>query len=293
MPEQPRIAILGANGQVGFELCRTLSVLGDVLPVTRDGEFSLDLSDPEGVKPFLDQHRPDVIVNAAAYTAVDKAESEPDLAFAINAEVPKQIGEWAAQHAAQVVHYSTDYVFDGSKDGAYSEDDEPNPCNVYGQSKLAGDSALLSSGADAWILRVSWVYGLRGKNFLRTMQQLMAERDSLSIVADQVGSPSWSRAIAEATLGLLSQLMSRPDDLRHTKGVYHLSGQSSTSWHGFAEMIATLSELDCALQAISTSEYPTPARRPMNSRMSGEKFRRQFGLSLPDWQLALKACLSD
>ncbi len=201
MTSAKRILILGAAGQVGWELQRSLMPLGRVVAASRCGRYGpvADLTEIDSLTALLDRESPDLIVNAAAYTAVDKAESEPELAYRINAEAPGAIGRWAKACGCPVIHYSTDYVFDGEKETPYVETDPPNPLGVYGRTKLAGDEALLGSGAEVVILRVSWVYGLRGNNFLRTMQRLMAERDSLRIVDDQFGAPTWSRAVAETS----------------------------------------------------------------------------------------------
>jgi len=295
MAELHRILVLGANGQVGWELCRSLSVLGEVLPVARHAETDLafDLAKVDALPGFLDPLAPDVIVNAAAYTAVDKAESEPGLAFTLNAELPAALGEWAASRAVPVLHYSTDYVFDGTKSSPYTEDDSVGPVNVYGKSKLAGDQALLVSGAEAWILRVSWVYARRGHNFLLTMQRLMQEREQLSIVADQHGAPTWCRSIAEASAAMLVQILRDPQCRRDTCGVYHAAPAGETSWYGFAEAIRELGGYGCELQPIDTRDYPTPAQRPLNSRLDSSKLRKIFGIALPDWRTALGDCVAD
>ncbi|MGB5494592.1 MAG: dTDP-4-dehydrorhamnose reductase, partial [Sedimenticolaceae bacterium] len=219
-----RILLLGATGQVGWELERTLSVLGELMTSSRSGNsgLHLDISDLPQLRATLDTVAPDVIVNATAYTAVDKAESEPERAMRLNGEVPAEIGAWAAAHDALAVHYSTDYVFDGDKDGPYVETDPTNPVSVYGRTKLTGDQALLASGCATIILRVSWVYGLRGQNFLLTMRRLMKQRGALRIVNDQFGAPTWCRSIAQATASVLSMV---PGDLasrRDLSGVYHL-----------------------------------------------------------------------
>ena len=294
MRNRPRILVLGASGQVGWELCRSLSVIGDVQAVSQQGlrGEAFDLMQLAQLPAFLDRHSPDVIVNAAAYTAVDKAESEREKAFTLNASLPEVLGKWAAERNVLVLHYSTDYVFDGSKDGAYNEDDQPAPLNVYGESKLAGDMALLESGAQAWILRVSWVYGLRRQNFLLTMRRLMEERESLNIVDDQQGGPTWCRNIAEASSGMLIQILRDSELRRSSTGVYHLAPQGVTSWHGFATDIRDLLGLECELTGITTSNYPTPARRPLNSRMNGDKFRDVFGISLPHWEQSLRDCVA-
>jgi dTDP-4-dehydrorhamnose reductase len=288
-----KILLLGATGQVGWELHRTLSVLGELTATTRNGSvgLALDTGDLGQLQATLDAVAPDVVVNATAYTAVDRAEDEPDLAMRLNAEVPALIGAWAAQHRALAVHYSTDYVFDGTKDGPYVESDAPNPVNAYGRSKLAGDRALLESGCDSLILRVSWVYSLRGRNFLLTIKRLMQERDELGIVDDQVGAPTWSRTIAQATSIALARLPGDPDARRELCGLYHLAPAGSTSWFGFATAVRDALGLDCALKPIPTSAYPTPARRPPNSRLDSSRFAAAFGLWLPGWDRDLQLCL--
>jgi len=288
-----RILLIGASGQVGWELARTLSGLGKLLTTTRGqrGDLSLDAGNPEQLEATLDSVSPDVIVNAAAYTAVDKAETESEVATRLNAQAPALIGAWAARHRALVIHYSTDYVFDGAKDAPYLESDTPNPINVYGRSKLAGDHALIASSCNALILRVSWVYGMRGSNFLLTMQRLMQERESLSIVDDQLGTPTWCRTIAQVTATVLAR---SPDDetaRRSLRGIYHLAPQGETSWFGFATAIRDKLGLDCTLDPIPASAYPTPAARPANSRMDASKLRDTFGIELPTWEHELGLCL--
>jgi dTDP-4-dehydrorhamnose reductase len=292
-----KILLLGASGQVGWELTRTLSILGDLVVTRRmlsasDGPgLSLDTTDLDALERVLDEVRPQVIVNATAYTAVDKAESEPDLAMRLNGDVPGVLGRWAAAHDALVVHYSTDYVFDGRKDGPYVETDAPNPLGVYGRTKLAGDEALLASGCRNVILRVSWVYSLRGSNFLLTMKRLMAERDSLRIVDDQVGAPTWSRTIAQVTSTVLAEWphLSSRDDI---DGVYHLAPAGHTSWFGFATAIRDRLGLACELQPIPSSEYPTAAARPANSTMDCARLGAVFGMYLPSWETELRRCLA-
>jgi len=282
-----RILLTGVNGQVGWELQRTLAPLGEVVAADRS---RLDLSDTAGIRRSVAAIAPDLIVNPAAYTAVDKAESEPGLAHAINAAAP---GELAAC-GIPLVHFSTDYVFDGRKPGAYTEADAPNPLGVYGASKLAGEEAVARAGIPHLILRTSWVYGLRGRNFLLTMQKLARERDSLSVVDDQFGAPTWSRLIAEATALAVARWLDRPD-LTATTGVYHLTCGGRTSWHGFtAAILAHLAASDAKLArlvAIPSSGYPTPAARPANSQLDCRKLADTFGVRLPDWEQALALCL--
>lgn len=285
-----RILLLGNNGQVGWELRSTLAPLAELITTSRggDSDHHLDTSDLSALQHTLDKVRADVIVNATAYTAVDRAESEPDLAMRLNAEVPEALGRWAAQHGALVVHYSTDYVFDGSSTRPYRETDTPNPLSVYGRTKLAGDQALLASGCRALILRVSWVYGLRGHNFLLTMQRLMRERDSLNIVDDQIGAPTWCRSIARNTASATARLQ---DDRSLPGGIYNMAPHGATSWFGFAEAIRDELGLACELSPITTDQYPTPAVRPKNSRLDSSRLRDTFGLALADWREDLHACL--
>ena len=288
-----RILLLGATGQVGWELTRTLSVLGELRTTTRSGrcDLQLDTSDLRQLQATLDSVAPDVIVNATAYTAVDKAENEPQRAMLLNAEVPGVIGAWAATHGALVIHYSTDYVYDGRKQAPYVETDATNPISVYGRSKLAGDQALLASGCTAIVLRVSWVYGMRGNNFLRTMQRLMQERSTLNIVDDQLGAPTWCRTIAQVTSTVLAKMPDAKDARQALGGIYQLAPGGSTSWFGFATAIRDALGLPCTLHPIPGSEYPTPAARPMNSRMNATKLEDTFGLMLPGWEGDLVLCL--
>ncbi|MBT8428787.1 MAG: dTDP-4-dehydrorhamnose reductase [Gammaproteobacteria bacterium] len=288
-----RILLLGVTGQVGWELARTLSVMGELITTGRGGrgDVQLDTGDLRQLQATLDSTAPDVVVNATAYTAVDKAENEPAQAMLLNAEVPGLIGAWAARHGALVIHYSTDYVFDGSKDTPYVETDATNPVSVYGRSKLAGDRALLASGCAALILRASWVYGMRGSNFLLTMRRLMQERSALNIVDDQVGAPTWCRTIAQVTATALARMPDTNDARQALYGVYHLSPKGSTSWFGFATAIQHALGLPCDLHPIPSSEYPTPVSRPMNSRMDAAKLQKAFGLELPAWERDLALCL--
>ena len=288
-----KILLLGASGQVGWELVRTLAPLGELRTTARNApaDLALDTGDLSQLLAVLDRVQADLVVNATAYTAVDRAESEPDRAMLLNAEVPRVIGDWAAARGAKVIHFSTDYVFDGSKDSPYVETDSPNPVSAYGLSKLRGDEGLLASGCAAVILRVSWVYGLRGSNFLLTMRRLMSERDELNIVDDQVGAPTWSRSIAQAA-ALVAYRLLRPGHAEQPPGgVYHLSPQGSTSWFGFASAIRDALGLQCRLNPIPTSGYPTPARRPANSRLDSGRLERELGLSLPGWETELARCL--
>ena len=281
-----KILLTGASGQVGYELARSLQGLGEVVAVDR---ARMDLADLDQMRAVIRAVRPGLIVNPAAYTAVDKAESEPELAMRINAEAPAVMAAEARALGAALVHYSTDYVFDGTKQGAYVETDPTCPINVYGRSKLAGEEAIAASGVDHLILRTSWVYGLRGKNFLLTMRRLAQEKDELRVVSDQTGAPTWSRTIADTTALILAQARQGGDWWRQHGGIYHLSSLGSTSWHGFTEAIVRQGGFHCRVLPISSAEYPTPARRPANSLLDSEKLRARF-CSLPDWKTAFRLC---
>ena len=298
-----RILLVGNNGQVGWELQRTLAPLGEVLAVDRHG---MDLTDPDSIRRVIRDARPDLIVNAAAYTAVDKAEAEVDMAMAINGIAPGIMAEEAQRLGGALVHYSTDYVFDGMKSQPYVEDDPINPLGVYGASKLAGERAIQAVGVPHLIFRTSWVYGARGKNFLLTMLRLSKERDELRVVGDQIGAPTWSRMIAEMT-GQVLACVTAPKGLQlsDVSGTYHLTGAGSTSWFGFTQAIienVTLRAIADAcptpprlprLVPITTSDYPTPARRPQNSQMSNSKLASVFGLVSPTWDSQLHLCMRD
>jgi dTDP-4-dehydrorhamnose reductase len=294
-----KILLTGKNGQVGWELQRALATLGDVVAADRQG---MDLANPDSIRSAIRATRPDLIVNAAAYTAVDKAESEPDLAMAINGTAPGIMAEEAKRLGAAMVHYSTDYVFDGTKTSPYTEEDTPNPINVYGKTKLAGEQAVQATGIPHLIFRTSWVYGLRGKNFLLTILRLAQERDELKIVDDQVGAPTWSRLIAEATAQILAQIRMpiahHPLRIAEVSGLYHLTSAGQTSWHGFARAILDHSGLVgikplARLTAIPGADYPLPAPRPGNSGLSNKKMQQVFGLALPAWDAALALCCQE
>jgi dTDP-4-dehydrorhamnose reductase len=289
----PPILILGSSGQVGWELQRTLSPLGRIVAVDRMGRVDAlaDLSDVTRLRLLLDQLEPRLVVNAAAYTDVEKSESEEDLAHRINAEAPQVLGRWSAENRVPVIHYSTDYVFDGTKGEPYVESDTPNPLNAYGRTKLAGDQALLDGDALAIVLRVSWVYGNRGRNFLRTMQRLLAERDDIQVVDDQVGAPSWCRTIAEATAQVSGQLLRGQLDAAAVRGVYHMTPSGETSWYGFASAICDLGGFGCRIQPVATKDYPSNVQRPAYSALDCTKAKEVLGLQMPDWHDALKACL--
>lgn len=294
-----KILLTGSSGQVGYELHRTLQGLGQVVALDRS---QMDLSDLDQVSAVIREIKPQLIVNPAAYTAVDLAESESELAMRINAQAPEVMALEARKLGAAMIHYSTDYVFDGAKDGSYTEDDQPNPQSVYGRSKLAGEQAIQAAGIPHLILRTSWVYGARGKNFLLTVRRLAQERDELRIVADQFGAPTWCRTIAEATAHGLIQMQrysgTQADaELDHEVwqsrgGVYHLTAQGRTSWHGLTHAILEYPSVrkKPRLTAIATQDYPLPAKRPANSSLSCERFMQTF-CGLPAWDEALKLCL--
>jgi dTDP-4-dehydrorhamnose reductase len=283
-----KVLLTGSTGQVGYELARSLQGVGEVVALDR-GE--LDLSNLDQVREVIRRVQPQLIVNPAAYTAVDKAESEPGLAFRINAEAPAVMAEEARALGAALVHYSTDYVFDGSQPAPRVEDDPLGPLNVYGASKLAGEQAIAAAGIPHLIFRTSWVYGMRGKNFLLTMLRLAKERDALRVVADQHGAPTWSRTIADTTAHVLSQAHAGGREWWvQNSGIYHLSAQGQTTWHEFTEAIIAEAGLSCKVLPISTAEYPTPAQRPQYSVMSSERLMARF-CRLPDWKEALHLCM--
>ncbi len=292
-----KILLTGKNGQIGWELHRTLMPLGEVVAVGRN---EIDLADPDSVRKVIRETQPDFIVNAAAYTAVDQAESEPDLAMAVNGLAPGIMAEEAKRLNAVLVHFSTDYVFDGAKDSPYREEDAPNPLNVYGRTKLAGEQAIRATGVSHLILRTGWVYGARGRNFLLTVLKLVQERSELRVVDDQIGAPTWSRAIAEVTSQILAKT-DLPDYsalMTDVGGLYHVVAAGRTSWHGFTEHIlkrisSRASHALPRLVAISTHEYPLPARRPRNSCMSCEKLTQAFGFTIPAWEKSLALCLDE
>jgi len=282
---RPTILLTGATGQVGFELARSLADLGDVIALDR---AALDLADADAIVASVRQARPQLIVNAAAYTAVDRAEVERDAAFAANARAPGILAEEAKRLDAVLIHYSTDYVFDGRRTTPYDEDAPTGPLNVYGASKLEGERAIAQIGAHAVVLRTSWVYGARGSNFLLTMLRLAKERDELRIVADQYGTPNWCRTLADATTAAVARGLPW---LVERAGLYHLASSGSTTWHGFAQAIVGDAPRPHVV-GIATSDYPTPARRPAYGVLATRKFEAEFGYTMPDWRDALKACRS-
>ncbi|MCY1172945.1 dTDP-4-dehydrorhamnose reductase [compost metagenome] len=257
------------------------------------GRDQLDLSHPEAIRDQVRLLKPDLIINAAAHTAVDQAETEPELAFAINAVAPGIFAEEAARLGVPLVHYSTDYVFDGSKTRPYTEADEPNPLGVYGNSKLAGERAIAAVDGQHLILRTSWVYSLHGRNFLLTMQRLLQEKPELRVVADQIGAPTWAGTIANSTCALIERWQQGQTG---PWGIYHLTAQGETSWFGFAEEIGRYLQASgkpCArIEPIPSSAYPTPAKRPLNSRLDCSRLQQQWQVSQPDWREALRECLA-
>jgi dTDP-4-dehydrorhamnose reductase len=286
--KNPRILIFGRVGQVGWELRHKLACLGQVSSV----DFpEIDFSKPDTIRDAVRAAEPTVIVNAAAYTAVDKAETSPEPAWAINATGPGVIAEEARRLGALMVHYSTDYVYDGSKQGPWVETDKPNPLSVYGKTKLAGDEAITAVGGDSLILRTSWVYGARGGNFLLTMLRLARERPELRIVDDQTGSPTTSECIAQATADILSQVIAPGGELAGRGGVYHLTSSGATTWFGFAKAFLSKQAVCPKLTPIPASEYPLPARRPVNSVLSCDRIAETFGVRMPSWELALDLVL--
>jgi len=275
-----RLLILGNNGQIGWELCRTLAPLGDV---TALGPADFDLTDLDGTRRVVRDAKPEVIVNAAAYTAVDRAETERELSRTINARAPEAIAAEARRLGAYLVHYSTDYVFDGTKQAPYLEDDPPNPLNAYGEGKLEGERAIAASGCRYVVLRTSWVYSARSANFFLTIRRLAGQRNELRIVDDQHGAPNWSRMLAESTAAILAYGLHR----ERPTGIYHLSARGRTSWCGFAKAILEMLQIERAVAPIRTDEYPLPARRPANSMLDTGKLERDLGIVLPDWRHCL------
>jgi dTDP-4-dehydrorhamnose reductase len=292
-----RILLVGRDGQVGTELQRTLAPLGEITAVDRD---TCDLTHPEQVRTTVRTVAPQLIINVAAHTAVDRAESEPALAFAINADGPALLAEEARRVGAAVIHYSTDYVYDGRKGEPYVESDEVNPLGVYGRSKLAGEQAIASASVPHLILRTSWVYGLHGRNFLLTIVRLAREKPELQVVDDQVGVPNWAVALARATTNVVRVAAGRrpqiQDAIGEAGGVFHLTGTGRASWKGFAcAIVETLSARGLVpavpVRPISTAEYPTPAARPANSVLDGTSLRATWDTRLPAWQDSLAECL--
>jgi dTDP-4-dehydrorhamnose reductase len=292
-----KILLLGKNGQVGWELQRSLSVLGEVVALDRHSTPCGDLSQPERLAQTVRELRPDVIVNAAAHTAVDKAESEVDLARTLNAAAPAALSKAAAETGAWLVHYSTDYVFNGSGNTPWQEGDATSPLGVYGQTKLEGEQAISASGCKHLIFRTSWVYAARGGNFAKTMLRLAQERERLTIINDQHGAPTGADLIADVTAHAIRSAQHKPE----LAGLYHLVAGGETTWHGYAShAIAHARELRPDLgwkvndiAPVETSAFPTPAKRPQNSRLNTQKLQQAFGLNLPHWQLGVDRLLAE
>ena len=292
-----KILLFGKNGQLGWELNRSLQPLGEI--VVLDIE-EVDFSEPESLRQIVQDESPDVICNAVAYTAVDKAEENEELALKINGVAPGVLAEEALKLGALLIHYSTDYVFDGTKASPYVETDTPNPVNAYGRTKLAGELAVQSSGCDYLILRTSWVYASRANNFMLTMLKLAQEREELSIVADQIGAPTTARLIADTTVLCVHQVMKERIAGVFSSDLYHLTASGHTSWHGFTKEIVSLASQNSKLQltvkdikAIPTSDYPAPATRPMNSQLELTKLESIFTLKMPDWKKSLSYCMAE
>lgn len=290
-----KILITGKNGQVGWELQRSLASFGEIVAIDAD---EMDLADADAIRRTVRRLCPDIIVHPAAYTAVDKAEGEPGVAEAVNSIAPGILAEEAQRLGAVLVYYSTDYVFDGTKPSPYFETDLPNPQSVYGSTKLAGELAVLASGCKHLIFRTSWVYGVHGGNFVKTILRLAKERSELRIVADQFGAPTWARDLAQATATALAHWNKTGWD-SGLNGLYHLTAAGRTNWHEYAEEIvrlareydATLATKALDIRAIATEEYPVPAKRPVNSVLANDKIHDAFGIVLPAWQDSLAECV--
>jgi dTDP-4-dehydrorhamnose reductase len=292
-----KILLLGKNGQVGWELQRSLAPLGELIALDRHAVDGLcgDLADLDALRATIRKVKPDVIVNAAAYTAVDKAESETELANRVNAQASGVMAEEAATLGAWLIHYSTDYVFSGQGSKAWEETDPVAPVNHYGASKLAGEQAITASGCKHLIFRTSWVYGARGNNFAKTMLRLATDRETLSVIADQIGAPTGADLIADVTALTIQQILHRPE----LSGLYHLAASGEVSWHGYASHVIEFAKANgeqlavTAINPIETTAYPTPARRPLNSRLNTQKLRDNFSLHLPDWQSGVTRMLRE
>lgn len=291
-----RILLFGRDGQVGYELQRSLSTLSELFsPERSEADFTMPADE---LSSMVKQYKPDLVVNAAAYTAVDKAEQEAELAYQINAQAPGTLANVCKALNIPLIHFSTDYVFNGDARSAWHEEDETGPLNVYGLSKLQGEQAVQDSGAAHLILRTSWVYGSRGQNFLRTMRRLAAEKEKLSIVDDQFGAPTWSRHLAEAVSHIVAMSHKQGDEFWHrNSGIYHLSGGGQCSWCEFAQAIFDLMQTSGrtvpVVTPINTEAYPTPARRPKFSVLNNLKIKNQFGISLPHWRDSLELVMKD
>lgn len=294
----PLILVIGKDGQIGWELRRTLMPLGTVVAMGRE---KMDFTHPHSIIATIRQISPDIIINAAAYTAVDQAEEEKDLAMQINGVAPGILAEEAQKIGALLIHYSTDYVFDGTKETAYTESDVPCPINVYGATKLAGEKAIQSREAEYLILRTSWVYCTRGHNFLLTMLRLMRERESLRIIKDQIGVPTWARLIAETTAQILKQSLDERREAIFQSEIYHLTSADSTSWHGFATRIESIIREKRVgeplkiqeIEPVPAERYSTRAKRPLNSCMAIDKLEQHYNMKMPAWHIALRLCMEE
>ncbi|SEO63173.1 dTDP-4-dehydrorhamnose reductase [Pseudomonas zeae] len=288
-----RTLLLGMNGQVGWELQRALAPLGELIALDRN--TGGDLSDLDALRTTIRKVGPDVIVNAAAYTAVDKAESETELSDRVNSRASQVMAEEAASLGSWLVHYSTDYVFSGQGTQPWQETDAAAPVNHYGASKLAGEQAIIASGCKYLIFRTSWVYGARGNNFAKTMLRLAKDRETLNVIADQIGAPTGADLIADVTVLAIQQVIQRPE----LAGLYHLTAGGEVSWHGYASHVIEFAQTNGEQLAVKTvdpiesSAYPTPARRPLNSRLNTQKLRDNFSLHLPDWQSGVTRMLRE
>ena len=290
-----KILLTGKNGQVGFELAKKLSALGEVIATDRE---ELDLADPDAIRVFIDQIKPDIIINPAAYTAVDKAESEPDLAYQINTLAPEVLAEKARELDIPLIHFSTDYVFDGLKQEAYVEIDPTNPQSVYGKTKHDGEEKIRNHPKHI-ILRTSWVFGSHGNNFLKTILRLIMEKESLNIVSDQWGSPASSCMLADATFKIVDTILKNKNF--NDYGTYHVTSEGETNWHAYASLISSEAmklhlKVKCTpdqIHPILTSEYPTAAKRPFNSRLNTDKLKKTFMLELPHWESEVKKALRE
>ena len=291
-----KLLVTGANGQVGCELRQSLAPLGEVIALDR---AACDLARPAEVARILRAATPDIIVNAAAYTAVDRAEQEEELATLINGTAVGEIAQAARQLGALLIHYSTDYVFDGRKDAPYAEDDVPSPISAYGRSKLAGERAIAQCGGRYLIVRTSWIYAARGHNFLKTVLRLARERDELRIVDDQIGAPTWARDLAAATAAMTRQARQEIARDDFESGLFHVTGSGATSWFVFAKAVVKQAEQygllarKSKIVPIASSEYPVAATRPKNSRLSGARARHRFQIALPEWEQSLAVCIRE
>ena len=290
-----KILLTGSNGQVGFELQKKLSTLGEVIATDRE---ELDLTSLNAIRTFIDQTKPDIIINPAAYTAVDKAESEPDLAYRINTLAPEVLADKARELDIPLIHFSTDYVFDGLKKDAYIETDKTNPQSVYGKTKCEGEEKIRKHPKHI-ILRTSWVFGSHGNNFLKTMLRLMQEKDSLNIVSDQWGSPASASMLSDVTFKIVDGILKNKNF--NDYGTYHVTNDGETNWHAYASFISSEAiklnvKIKCGpdqIHSILTSEYPTAAKRPLNSRLNTDKIKKTFMLELPHWESEVKKVLRE